>query len=64
MQHVRDTAGPLVGGNYSGIYVHGLGYQAPVVHQPEWRQQEDGMAVGWMDPQTAPLCPPTIPVGK
>lgn len=64
MMHVRDSAMPLVGGTYSGVWVQGLGYQAPIVHQPEWRQQNEGMYVGWMDPKTDPYSPDPIPAGK
>jgi hypothetical protein len=61
---IRDSAKPLVGGSYSGVWTQGLGYQHPVVHQPEWRQQAGGMAVGWMDPKTDPYSPDPVPAGK
>ena len=48
-----------------GLYALGPGYyQKPVVHYPEWRQQDDGMYVGWLDPKTDPYSPDPIPSGK
>lgn len=64
MDRIRDAAKPLVGGLYSGVYVLGKGYQAPVIHYPEWRKQDGGMYVGWLDPKTDPSSPDPIPAGK
>jgi hypothetical protein len=64
MLRIRDSAKPLVGGLNSGVWTPAGGYQRPVVHYPEWRQQTGGMAVGWLDPKTDPYSPDPPPTGK
>lgn len=59
---VNQSKHPLVGGNYSGLWVKGK-YVTPVTAQPVWRTNADGTALGWLDPSTDVHIPPVHPAG-